>query len=85
MLGEVLTGNLPEMIGSSADLTGSNLTRTAATAPSFTQTGSGRYVIYGVREFAMAAAMNGMAGSYPMAAPSFSSRITCATRSAFRR
>ena len=58
---EVLTAHLPEMIGGSADLTGSNLTRTAATTSAFSQDGSGRYVNYGVREFAMAAAMNGLA------------------------
>jgi len=61
MVLEVLTAYLPEMIGGSADLTGSNLTRTTATTPAFSRDGSGRYVNYGVREFAMAAAMNGLA------------------------
>ncbi|WP_420003602.1 transketolase [Arenibacterium sp. LLYu02] len=51
---------LPELIGGSADLTGSNLTRVAAVDSQFTATAPGRYVGYGVREFAMAAAMNGM-------------------------
>ncbi|MBB2842005.1 UNVERIFIED_ORG: transketolase [Rhizobium etli] len=58
---ETLTELLPEMIGGSADLTHSNLTRVPAVDSDFTATASGRYVSYGVREFAMAAAMNGMA------------------------
>ncbi|MCL4164152.1 UNVERIFIED_CONTAM: hypothetical protein GTU68_059020 [Idotea baltica] len=58
---EVLTDQLPELIGGSADLSGSNLTKTTATNTAFTATSSGRYVNYGVREFAMAAAMNGLA------------------------
>lgn len=58
---EVLTNQLPELIGGSADLSGSNLTKTAATDTAFTATSSGRYINYGVREFAMAAAMNGLA------------------------
>jgi transketolase len=49
------------MIGGSADLTHSNLTRVPAVDSDFTAAASGRYVSYGVREFAMAAAMNGMA------------------------
>ncbi len=58
---EALTSVVPEMIGGSADLTGSNNTRTAATR-SFTATDrDGRYLYYGIREFGMAAAMNGMA------------------------
>ena len=52
---------VPEMVGGSADLTGSNNTRTksmkAITAADF----SGRFIHYGVREHGMAAAMNGMA------------------------
>jgi transketolase len=59
---EVLTQLVPEMVGGSADLTGSNNTRTAAAkAPLTAETYGGRYVHYGVREHAMAAAMNGMA------------------------
>ncbi|RWG56490.1 MAG: transketolase [Mesorhizobium sp.] len=58
---ESLASALPEMIGGSADLTHSNLTRVAAVDSDFTPTGSGRYISYGVREFAMAAAMNGIA------------------------
>ncbi len=56
-----INGRLPETIGGSADLTGSNNTKaggiTAFTADDY----SGRYVYYGIREFGMAAAMNGMA------------------------
>ncbi len=58
---EVLTANVPEMIGGSADLTGSNNTKTKATSPFGQQSYGGRYVYYGIREFGMAAAMNGMA------------------------
>ena len=58
---EVLTSLVPEMIGGSADLTGSNNTRTKATGPLTAADYSGRYVYWGIREFGMAAAMNGMA------------------------
>ncbi|MBP6030590.1 MAG: transketolase [Sphingobium sp.] len=58
---EMLTAAVPEMIGGSADLTGSNNTKTKATAPFTPADYSGRYVYYGIREFGMAAAMNGMA------------------------
>ena len=58
---DVLTPLLPEMIGGSADLTGSNNTKTAATDPMTAENYGGRYVYYGIREFGMAAAMNGMA------------------------
>jgi len=58
---EVLTAHVPEMVGGSADLTGSNLTDTKSTRPFGPQDYSGRYVYYGIREFGMAAAMNGMA------------------------
>ena len=58
---EALTAALPEMIGGSADLTGSNNTRAKGmTALSATNYG-GRFIHYGIREHAMAAAMNGMA------------------------
>ncbi|PWG03373.1 transketolase [Sphingosinicella humi] len=52
---------LPETIGGSADLTGSNNTKTKATQPLTADDYSGRYIYYGIREFGMAAAMNGMA------------------------
>ena len=58
---EVLTAAVPEMIGGSADLTGSNLTRVTAVDSDFQPaTPGGRYVSWGVREFAMGAGMNGM-------------------------
>jgi transketolase len=57
---EAIAAAVPEMIGGSADLTGSNLTRVAAVDSQFTRARSGRYIGYGVREFAMGAAMNGM-------------------------
>ena len=57
----VLAPVVPELFGGSADLTGSNLTKVAAT-PSFGQQAyGGRHVHYGIREFGMAAAMNGAA------------------------
>ncbi|WP_298197312.1 transketolase [Novosphingobium sp.] len=58
---EVLTPLVPEMVGGSADLTGSNNTKTKATPPLTAADYSGRYVYFGIREFGMAAAMNGMA------------------------
>ncbi|SMX51102.1 transketolase [Actibacterium lipolyticum] len=57
---DALAPCLPELIGGSADLTGSNLTRVDAVDTQFTAQKPGRYIGYGVREFAMAAAMNGM-------------------------
>ncbi len=58
---EVLTAAIPEMVGGSADLTGSNNTKTKSTTPFGADDYAGRYVYYGIREFGMAAAMNGMA------------------------
>ncbi len=58
---EVITHLVPEMVGGSADLTGSNNTKTAATPPMTPKDWAGRYIHYGVREHGMAAAMNGMA------------------------
>jgi transketolase len=58
---ETLVPAVPEMIGGSADLTGSNNTR-AKTQKTFSASDySGRFVHYGIREHGMAAAMNGMA------------------------
>ena len=57
---EALAPALPEMIGGSADLTGSNLTRVPAVDSQYTRAAPGRYIGYGVREFGMAAAMNGI-------------------------
>jgi transketolase len=56
-----LTAAIPEMIGGSADLTGSNNTKTKSTNALTRNDYSGRYIYYGIREFGMAAAMNGMA------------------------
>jgi transketolase len=74
---ETFTAALPELLGGSADLTGSNLTNTKSTPPlRFDQSGDvarsasatpdaetviGRHINYGVREFGMAAIMNGVA------------------------
>jgi transketolase len=67
---EVFTRELPELLGGSADLTGSNLTNTSSTPPlRFDDNGApklgadgqpGRHINYGVREFGMAAVMNGI-------------------------
>ena len=58
---EALTAALPDLVGGSADLTGSNLTNTKSTPPLTADDYSGRHIYYGIREFGMAAAMNGMA------------------------
>ena len=68
---EAFTRALPEMLGGSADLTGSNLTNTSSTqplrlnadgSPKVAEDGKpGRHINYGVREFGMAAVMNGIA------------------------
>ncbi|WP_395714794.1 transketolase [Reyranella sp.] len=58
---EILNPLLPDMIGGSADLTGSNNTKTATLKAQTAADPGGRYVYYGIREHAMAAAMNGMA------------------------
>ena len=56
---EVLAKVLPELVGGSADLTPSNLTDWSGSV-SVTKNGGGNYIHYGVREFGMAAMMNGM-------------------------
>ena len=72
---EAFTAGLPEMLGGSADLTGSNLTNTKSTpnlrfdmngevvltANAEGVSAGGRHINYGVREFGMAAIMNGVA------------------------
>jgi len=58
---EVLIPVVPEMIGGSADLTGSNNTRIKDMVAISANNYGGRYVNYGIREHGMAAAMNGMA------------------------
>ena len=52
---------LPETIGGSADLTGSNNTKAGGIEALTAENYGGRYIYYGIREFGMAAAMNGMA------------------------
>ncbi|HSH40950.1 MAG TPA: transketolase [Arenicellales bacterium] len=52
---------LPELIGGSADLTGSNNTNWSGSVPVTAAEPGGNYVYFGVREFAMTAIMNGMA------------------------
>jgi len=58
---EVLTAAIPEMIGGSADLTGSVNTKTPSTPSVLNTDFTGRYIHYGVREHAMSAVMNGLA------------------------
>jgi transketolase len=57
---EALTPGLPELLGGSADLTGSNLTMVKASRVIGRDDG-GNYLFYGVREFGMCAVMNGIA------------------------
>ena len=57
---KLLTEVLPQMIGGSADLSGSNNTKTPSTDRLTGEDYKGRYIYYGVREHAMAAMMNGM-------------------------
>ena len=52
---------MPETVGGSADLTGSNNTKTADMGIFDPENRAGRYIYYGIREHGMAAAMNGMA------------------------
>ncbi len=62
---ETLTTAVPELLGGSADLTGSNLTQTAATPTLLIdaagRSNGGRHISYGVREFGMNAIANGIA------------------------
>ena len=58
---EFLTNEIPEMIGGSADLSASVLTKTSSTKSITKDDFSGRYIHYGVREHAMGAIMNGIA------------------------
>ncbi len=57
---ESLIPAVPEMVGGSADLTGSNNTRTKSMKAMSAADYSGRFIHYGIREHGMAAAMNGM-------------------------
>jgi len=56
-----LTALIPEMLGGSADLTGSNLTKSDSQTSVSADDFSGNYMHYGIREFGMAAFMNGIA------------------------
>ena len=58
---EIVNGTLPNTVGGSADLTGSNLTMTKGMTDVTAADFSGNYVRYGVREHGMAAIMNGLA------------------------
>ena len=58
---EAINPAVPQTIGGSADLTGSNNTKTKGLEPLTSDNYGGRYIYYGIREFGMAAAMNGMA------------------------
>ncbi len=58
---EALAPRVPELVGGSADLTGSNNTKVAGQEPVSAQDFGGSYINYGVREHGMAAAMNGLA------------------------
>ncbi len=58
---DAVFASIPELIGGSADLTGSNNTFVKDTPIFDAPTYEGRYVNYGIREFGMAAAMNGLA------------------------
>jgi transketolase len=88
MVLEVVNPIMPETLGGSADLTGSNNTKTADLGIFGPDNRKGRYVHYGIREHGMAAAMNGMAlhgGIRPMAAPSCASPTMPAARCGCRR
>jgi transketolase len=58
---EILVPAIPELVGGSADLTGSNLTLVKNMAGARPDNFAARYIYYGVREHGMAAAMNGLA------------------------
>ena len=61
MILETVAAEVPEIVGGSADLTGSNLTLAKAMTVLNSTNYGGRYIHYGIREHGMAAAMNGMA------------------------
>jgi transketolase len=58
---EAINAAIPATVGGSADLTGSNNTKTKNIEPLTAANYGGRYIYYGIREFGMAAAMNGLA------------------------
>ena len=57
---EIVNASVPNMVGGSADLTGSNLTKTSGMSAVSKGNYGGDYIFYGVREHGMAAAMNGL-------------------------
>ena len=66
---EKFAPHLPEMLGGSADLTGSNLTNWSGSKGVTAHDASGNYIYYGVREFGMAAIMNGICLLYTSPSP----------------
>jgi transketolase len=58
---EAVNPAIPSTLGGSADLTGSNNTKTKDMEPLTADNYGGRYIYYGIREFGMSCAMNGMA------------------------
>jgi len=58
---DTLAAAIPELVGGSADLTGSNLTQAAGMKPVTAEDFSGNYIYFGIREHAMGAVMNGIA------------------------
>lgn len=85
---DVIAEALPNLLGGSADLTHSNLTRAKTQQPVRSDTLDGSYIHYGVREHAMAAAMNGIAlhgGFIPYGGTFLSLPITAALRSGWPR
>lgn len=58
---DVVTPHIPQLVGGSADLTGSNNTKASTMNPMTPDDASGNYIYYGIREHAMTAIMNGMA------------------------
>lgn len=58
---EVIVPTLPQLMGGSADLTGSNNTKVGKMTPVSKDTPGGNYIYYGIREHAMVAIMNGLA------------------------
>ena len=85
---ESLIPAIPEMIGGSADLTGSNNTQIKGMKTITAADFSGRFIHYGVREHGMAGAMNGLAlhgGIIPYPAHSWFSPTTAGRRSGLPR
>ena len=58
---EIVSNILPQLIGGSADLSGSNNTKTQSSKIINSKNFNGNYIHYGVREHGMAAVMNGLA------------------------